>query len=94
MAYSNPIPDMTDPMGRHWCQPKKENLLVTDKFAVMDEDDFKKLPEYSTTYPSGVYPGKMWKAHVQGVWYLRWYSRCPEAPDTHCNNNQRKIMVV
>lgn len=69
----NFIPEITDPKGRFWRQPPKDRILVDNDFAVMTTETFKSLPEYSCSCPSGVYPGRMWKAQFNGTWYLRWY---------------------
>lgn len=95
----NVIPPMTDPLSRHWKQPKTEDILIDDINAVMTQADFKKLPEYSTTKPSGVYPGKMWKSdhtdedgrHVH--WALKWFGIVP-GNDKVCSNNWRIILLV
>lgn len=70
------IPKMTDPMSRHWTQPQGE-ILIDETHAMMRRIDFEALAEYSTTCPSGVYSGKMWKSKIRGhsTWYLRWYGR-------------------
>lgn len=67
------IPPITDPKGKHWEQPPLDQILVDDDCAVVTERAFKALLEYSTSTPTGVYPGKMWKARQGMVWYLRWY---------------------
>lgn len=74
----NAIPAMTDPMGRHWKQPKREDILVDDTHALMSEADFNKLPDYSRSTPSGVYDGKMWRSGTRdGHWYLCWFGPGP-----------------
>jgi hypothetical protein len=40
--------------------------------------EFKELPEYSTTIPTGKTIGKVWKAHRGGEWWLREYVELPE----------------
>lgn len=99
----HPIPPITDPMGRHWQQPPRERVLVDDTHAVMSAADFKQLLEYSTTYPGGVYPGKMWRGEIAdwntgrpvwtGRWMLRWFGIVPGKP-TVCSNNQREILIA
>lgn len=69
----NIIPPMTDPMGKHWRQPNPANFAIDSTHALMTQDEFDSLGEYSTSTPSGVYPGKCWKSELAGVWYLRWY---------------------
>ncbi len=89
----NQIPPMTDPRGKHWDQPSLDEVLVDDKHAVMSRAAFRKLYEYSTTVPSGVYPGKMWRAEHSGHHWLRWFGVVPGNPDV-CSNNQREILIV
>lgn len=87
------IPAMTDPLGRYWKQPDRSAILLDDVHAVMDEKAFGKLAEYSTSIPSGVYPGKMWKAQcIGGEWMLRWFGEVEGRPDL-CSNNQRVILL-
>ena len=73
MSDQNIIPKITHPLGLHWQQPALENVLVDDVCALMSEIDFKELLEYSTTIPSGVYEGKMWKRRCKNGWLLGWY---------------------
>jgi hypothetical protein len=92
-GYEELIPEMTDPLGKHWDQPDKENILIDSTHALMTEGNFKNLHEYSRSQPSGVYPGKMWKAGNQkGDWWLRWYG-IHEDPKL-CTNNSREIIIV
>jgi len=46
----------------------------------MSEATMNRLKEYSTTTPSGVYPGKMWRGHYPDGWYLHWYGEVPGDP--------------
>lgn len=55
------IPAMTDPMGKHWDQPKREFIDIDDTHALMCQKTFDELSDYTMSQPSGVYPGKMWK---------------------------------
>ena len=99
---SNEIPLMTDPLGKYWKQPDPERIMVDDTHAMMNKETFWALSNYSTTRPTGVYPGKMWRAHVpinprQGwdgpcKWVLRWFGIVP-GNDTVCSNNQRDILL-
>lgn len=88
----NIIPPMTDALGKHWRQPDPARILLDDEHAVMDEQTFTALNEYSTTLPSGVYPGKMWRANIGNSWMLRWFGECGDP--TRCSNNQREILLV
>lgn len=99
------IPPMTHKLSAHWRQPHRDHILLDAKHAVMDVATFALLAEYSTSMPSGVYEGKMWKARChRGMqhgrivwvepekWQLRWYGFCEE-PNS-CSNNFREIIVV
>lgn len=88
------IPPMTDLLGVHWKQPRRENVLVDDTHAVMSVWDCAALPEYSRTKPSGVYPGKMWK-HItrDDVLYLCWFGIVP-GNDKVCSNNSRILLLT
>lgn len=59
----NDIPPITDPLGRSWDQPSSKNILIDDTHALMSLRVFEELAEYSCSFPSGVYPGKMWRRH-------------------------------
>ena len=85
------IPAMTHELGKHWSQPASEAVLVDDTHAVMDTTAFDQLADYSETLPSGVYPGKMWRAKSHGRWMLRWYGVVDGNPDV-CSNNQVEIL--
>ncbi|MGS1073059.1 hypothetical protein [Burkholderia glumae] len=86
------IPPITDPLGRYWRQPHRNEILIDDEHAVMTRSTFNKLAEYSTTRPTGVYPGKMWKAIYKSGAFLRWYGIVEGRPDL-CSNNQRLILL-
>jgi hypothetical protein len=89
----NVIPPITDSRGSGWVQPKVDDILVSDTDAVMSQVAFDTLREYSSTLPTGVYPGKMWKAELEEGWYLRWYGEVPGRVDV-CSNNQRQIRIM
>ncbi|PUA17313.1 hypothetical protein [Glaciimonas sp. PCH181] len=96
------IPPMTDPLGKHWRQPRRETISLDDTHALMDASSFAQLADYSSTHPSGVYPGKMWKRHdglfdrrcktEDRVWLLCWFGECDDP--TKCSNNYRQILVA
>lgn len=94
------IPAMTDPMGRHWRQPPREQIEVDATHALMTEATFKALSEYSATIPTGVYPGKMWRRHDGAqdfkskrppVWMLCWYG---DVKDNACQIHFREVLLV
>lgn len=100
------IPPMTHPLGKHWPQPDRERILVDHKNAIMDKRTFDQLSEYTTTVPSGVYDGKMWRAQQHDgldrdgrirlrpdkPWLLRWYGPCSNPGQ--CAVNAREIIIV
>lgn len=99
------IPPITDPLGRNWDQPDMTDVTFDDTHVMLTQKQFDGLAEYSTTTPSGVYPGKCWKAQgldwpkehggfpkPNGKWYLRWFGLC-EDPNK-CSNNGREIIII
>lgn len=90
----HPIPPMTHPLGRHWHQPPRERVEVDGTHALLQQGDFERLPEYSTTLPSGVYPGKMWRRQERpGQWWLVWFG-IVAGDETRCSINRREILLV
>lgn len=102
-TFNPPIPPITDPMGKSWRQPDPENFVIDDTHVIMSQRDFDQLAEYSTSNPSGVYPGKCWKAERlefegrgfrrTGQWFLRWFGESEIGPG-YCSNHQREIIIV
>ena len=84
------IPPITDPLGRYWEQPDRDNILIDDQHALMTREDFKQLHNYSASIPSGVYVGKMWKRKFRDKWYLSWYG--PHDDPDRCSINHREII--
>ena len=68
-----PIPMRTDPLRDHWDQPSHSDLFFTEEEVIVSRWAFNVLKEYSSTIPSGAYPGKMWKCHYDGQWELCWF---------------------
>lgn len=94
----NEVPPITDPLGKHWQQPKRENILVDNTHALMSKADFEKLLDYSLSQPSGVYEGKMWKCQrlgpryePTGQWILRWFG-VSDKPG-YVSNHGRDILI-
>ena len=88
----NIIPLMLDPSGKHWEQPKREEIEIDDTHVLMSKSTFYKLHDYSRSQPTGVYHGKMWKSQGKGnIWYLRWFG-VSKNPDL-CSNNVREIII-
>ena len=90
----NMIPEMTDPLGKHWPQPKRSKILIDDTHALMDKETFDQLLEYSSSLPSGVYEGKMWKKAfgLDHEWQLGWYGSS-DSPGL-CSVKFRVILIV
>lgn len=87
------IPPITSPLGRFWEQPKREDILMDDQYAIMTMETYRRLHEYNTTYPTGVYEGKMWSTfHPLHGMYLRWWA--PTEDPKMCKVLFRKIIVV
>lgn len=88
------IPPMTHPLGKHWQQPSADSILIDDTHAIMDSKALDSLADYSRSMPSGVYPGKMWKAIAKdGRRFLCWYGLVNGREDI-CSNNFREILIV
>ncbi|NNS07311.1 hypothetical protein [Erwinia sp. JH02] len=88
----NIIPEITHELGRYWQQPRRENILVDDTHAVMNRRDFDSLADYSRSIPSGVYPGKMWKAIMpDGRKLLCWFSSVRAGL---CTREYREILIL
>lgn len=73
----NVIPDVVDPLGKHWEQPDKSLIVIYDTIAVMNQDTFDNLPCSKDLRPLPESQGKMWKAVLDdrniNDWYLVWY---------------------
>ena len=101
----NIIPVMTHPLSRGWEQPSTENILIDDTHAIMSKEDFSKLAEYSTSRPTGVYEGKIWKRNLyegslrsgykfSDVWTLCWYGYSYNGNPEQCSINEREIILL
>lgn len=99
------IPPISDSMGRNWEQPRRDEILMDSEHAAMTKPAFEKLAEYSATYPSGVYIGKMWKRNDglfdqnyrerggKPEWMLCWYGESDQGAG-FCSINTRLILLV
>lgn len=107
MTAADVVPAIEHPLGRHWDQPDPKRI-VFDRHgrALMSRRDFEALHNYSTTLPSGVYEGKMWRrqAMTKGEywnrvpatperWFVCWYDATPGDPAT-CTVHSREIDLV
>lgn len=90
MSIENVIPPMNSSLGRHWLQPNVQNIEVDDTHALMSDSDLGELKDYSGSYPSGVYAGKMWKCKSKDGWLLRWFS---DLNENACECNQRIVLL-
>ncbi len=94
------IPRMTEPGA--WDQPDRSRIQVDNEFALMDTRTFKELHEYSASFPTGVYVGKMWKRHdgkfdptckpEDRRWLLVWFGH--HANPKFVSNNFREILLT
>jgi len=86
------IPKMSHPLSSAWDQPNPDYFLIDDTHVIMSERDFKWLRDYSSSQPSGVYDGKMWKSQWNGVWSLKWFG--PSDKPGFCSTSCREIIVL
>lgn len=86
------IPKMTHPLSSAWDQPNPEDVLIDKTHALMSENDFNDLLDYSHSQPSGVYVGKMWKSKVRDNWILCWFG--PHTDPNMCSGNNREILIA
>lgn len=90
-TFPCPIPKIQAP-NSGWDQPAHSEIqFTTDGFAVISEAGLSQLHRYDTTYPSGIYAGKMWMQIEDGVEYLCWWIEAPDAVET-CELRRRKIL--
>jgi hypothetical protein len=87
ISVTNRIPPMTSPLARHWTQPSSEDIVITDRIAIITREEFSGLANYEWSCPSGVYSGKMWRC---GEW-LCWYG---EEIDRQCKIHRRRLLVL
>lgn len=66
---SRVIPIMTNPLGKSWRQPSLAKLIFREDYVLMDKESFDILHNYETSYPSGVYEGKIWRSGGTLMWY-------------------------
>lgn len=98
-VHFNAIPEMTDPLGRHWHQPADiRSAPMDDTHVMLTQREVDELPEYSASMPSGVYPGKCWKwcQHPKfgDAMYLMWYGDFCDESRREVFNCKRRILVI
>lgn len=86
------VPIITDPLGLSWKQPPRTAITIRGEYATMKKIYFNQLLEYSSSFPSAVYVGKMWKCRGPDSWLLRWYDAHPTNPSL-CTIEQRHIII-
>ena len=92
MTHPIPSPDFKGNQVM-WHQPKREDILVDKKFAIMSQETFDSLMEYSQTNPTGIYDGKMWKSKSRfGHFFLKWYAPTDYLNSTHVCAHMIRIM--
>lgn len=73
------------------------DLLMDDEVAIVPEADFKSLSEYSTSIPTGVCDGKVWKRNLSFAggkgWTLLFYEQDPDDPG-QCFIRQRRLIIM
>jgi len=88
----NIIPPITHPLGKGWDQPDTEKIHLSDYSASMKQKECDALKEYSTSNPTGVYAGKMWKRRVDDGFILCWWSDSEK--EGFCIFNSRKLIII
>lgn len=87
------IPKMVHPLSKYWDQPYVSNVQLKGEYAEMTQHTCDSLKDYSTTYPSGAYEGKMWKRRRdKDSYFLCWYGK-HENPEL-LSINSRIIKIV
>lgn len=89
MNERNTIPEMTDPLGKYWEQPDRAKILVDEKYALMEKEDFEMLHNYECSFPSGAYIGKMWRRNNLLYWY-----DVSEKGQNFCKTKCREIILA
>lgn len=71
MTIAWKLPEMTDPLGRHWRQPEglRDRVGLYETHATISERDWRGLSRYDSSTPSGVYAGKAWRRGPYLCWF-------------------------
>jgi hypothetical protein len=94
----NVIPEMTDPRGKHWQQPADiRDADMDSTFVRLTQRQVADLPEYSSSYPSGMYDGKCWLREGEDeeertVRWLCWYE--PHSDPKKIGIGFREISII
>ena len=87
------IPVMDDPLGKYWRQPSDiQQAPMDNDHVLLTWRQISGLAEYSSTIPSGVYPGKCWLRRQEGKRLLAWFG--DETPQGMCPILFREILEV
>lgn len=81
---------MTDPLGKYWEQPDRNEIKINNDIALMNKETFDKLKQYDNSNPTGAYEGKMWKRKVGSNYYLCWFGI--DDDPKFVSNHHRQIM--
>lgn len=88
----NQIPEMDDPLGKHWNQPKDIRYApMDDTHVILSPRQVAILHEYSASIPTGVYPGKCWKRIQKDIMILAWFGT---EVDGQCTINWREVLIL
>lgn len=99
------VPAIELDLGRNWPQPTRDSLNfhmapeneknpgLKPKAVYMTKRTMEELQEYSSTTPTGVYPGKMWRGHWDDTWYLLWFSEVKSDPNM-CQVHSCPILLL
>lgn len=99
------VPAIELDLGRNWPQPTRNALYfhmapeneknpgLKPKAVYMTKQTMEELREYSSSTPTGVYPGKMWRGHWDDTWYLLWFSEAKSDPNM-CAVNSCPILLL
>lgn len=97
-----PVPSVHTEWVKLWDQPDPNAFAwdLAEKEVFLSEAEFNGLREYSRSNPSGVYPGKMWKARISdGQWILHFFgfsykAGTNEINEKKCSYNTYKLIVI
>jgi hypothetical protein len=95
-----PVPEAQSPYSPSaFRMPHRHDIRFIEgkDFCYMNIVTFNTLLEYSSSVPSGVWPGKLWKGNMNtrkcptDNWYLRWWG---EEVDGLCSVISLKIIIA